>query len=67
MAEKILRQREVTERTGLPRCSIYKEVRSGRFPQPVKIAPRASGWLESEVEQWLAERIATRGSSTHTA
>lgn len=53
----VLRQPEVTKITGLPRSSIYA---AEGFPTPIKIGPRASGWLLSEVRAWLAQRVAER-------
>jgi len=29
----------------------------GKFPEPVNIGPRAVGWIESEIDEWIAERI----------
>jgi len=27
------------------------------FPKPVPLGPRAVGWLESEVSEWIAGRV----------
>ena len=58
MSQAILRLPAVQERTGLKRTTIYERVRSGAFPAPIKLSTRASGWLVSEVDRWLEERIA---------
>ena len=53
---RILRQAEVTEMTGLSRTTIWRRVRDGSFPQPVRLGPpgsRAVGWLHHEVQDWL--------------
>lgn len=42
---------------GLGRTAWTDLVREGRAPKPVKIGQR-SLWVESEVRQWMAERIA---------
>lgn len=55
---RILRMPEVEARTGLSRRSIQALVRKGTFPQPIRLSRRAIGWLESEVNAWLLERIA---------
>ena len=60
--ERILRLPKVEARTGLSRSSIYVRVAKGTFPPPIRLGPRAVGWLESEVNQWIREQIsATRG------
>ncbi|MDE3157089.1 MAG: AlpA family transcriptional regulator [Acidobacteriota bacterium] len=62
MAEMILRLPAVKARVGLSRSSIYKMVSAREFPTPVRLGPRAVGWLESEVEAWLASRVQLRDS-----
>ena len=32
----------------------------GEFPSSVELRRRAVVWIEEEVEQWMAERIASR-------
>ena len=57
---RILRLPEVMARTGLSRTTIYRWRLAGRFPQPVRLGTRCVGWIESEVEAWLRERMAER-------
>jgi prophage regulatory protein len=59
-AGAILRKAEVLTRTRKSETSLYRDMDAGTFPRPIKIGPRAVGWLESEVNEWLAERIAER-------
>jgi len=54
---RILRLPLVRERTGLSRSSIYLRISEGRFPRPVSLGERAVGWLESDITEWLNERI----------
>jgi prophage regulatory protein len=45
------------------RCSrsqMFKMVAEGRFPRPIKISEQRSAWLMSEIEAWLAARVAER-------
>ena len=55
---RILRLSEVQARTGLSRTTIYEWRAEGRFPQPVGLGARSVGWIESEVNEWIGERIA---------
>jgi prophage regulatory protein len=57
MPEKILRLPNVLDRTGLSRSTIYLRVTEGRFPKPVSLGARAVGWIETEVEEWIARKI----------
>lgn len=58
--ERILTIDEVTERTSLPRTTIWRRVRDGTFPPPIQLSPGRIGWLESEIDAWIAERAAAR-------
>ncbi|MBE0625526.1 MAG: AlpA family transcriptional regulator, partial [Burkholderiales bacterium] len=61
-----LRRRQVEARTGLARSTIYQYITDGVFPKPVPLGPRAVGWLEAEVSEWIAERVRiARGGSRH--
>ena len=53
----ILRCKQVQARTGLARSTIYLYIKTGTFPRPVPLGTRAVGWLESEVCDWIAERV----------
>ena len=55
---RLLRLPEVQARTGLSRSTIQVRRVEGRFPRPVSLGARAVGWIESEVEEWIRERIA---------
>lgn len=55
----ILRRRQVQTRTGLSRSTIYERIKAGSFPSPVSLGARAVGWIESEIEAWLTQQIAS--------
>jgi len=60
---------EVCRQTGLSRTHIYRLEARGLFPHRVKLGVGASvscasAWIESEVQQWCADRIAeSRGDA----
>jgi len=58
VSKRILRVRKVEEKTGLKKSSIYAMVKDGRFPEQIKLGPRASGWVEEEVDAWIDKQIA---------
>ena len=60
---RVLRLAQVKARTGRSRSSIYADIKAGRFIAPISIGPRAVGWLEHEIDEWIAARIAeSRGA-----
>ena len=59
----ILRLPEVRQMTGLSRSSIYALQVTQAFPHSVKLSERAVGWLESEVRNWLQQRVLRRNEA----
>jgi prophage regulatory protein len=59
---KLIRLPEALAKTGLTRTRAYVLIAKNQFPQPVKIVPggRAMAFPESEVDAWIADRIAER-------
>ena len=57
MSKSILRLPDVQKRTGLSRSTVYLRVSEGDFPRQIRLGPRCVGWLESEVDAWLEDRI----------
>ena len=53
MVSSILRRPDVEAVTGLSRSTIYKWMDEGSFPKPVKLGPRAVGWREADINDWL--------------
>jgi len=53
----ILRRRQVEQRTGLARSTLYQYIEDGDFPPPVQLGLRAVGWLESDISAWIAARV----------
>jgi len=54
----ILRRRQVEKRVGLTRSPLYARIKAGTFPPPVKLGnSRAVGWLEHEIDAWLAAQV----------
>ena len=63
----ILRCKQVQARTGLARSTIYLHIKTGTFPRPVPLGARAVGWLESEISDWIAQRVRIARGSTRSA
>jgi prophage regulatory protein len=57
---RFLRLKEVIAQTGLGRSTIYKFMDEERFPKSVSLGDRAVAWVESEIEDWMCERLSQR-------
>jgi prophage regulatory protein len=63
---RLIRRDEVLSRTGLreTQCDVLEA--EGRFPQRVPLGPRTVAWVQDEVDQWVAGRIAARTGPSDT-
>ena len=55
---KIMRQREVLAALGISRATLWRRVRAGQFPPPIRLGgagTRAIGWKRSDIEHWIEE------------
>lgn len=53
-----LREKQVRQRTGLSRSTIYNRISEGRFPKQVPLGGRAVAWVDTEIDAWIADQIA---------
>ncbi|MBK5970906.1 MULTISPECIES: helix-turn-helix transcriptional regulator [Thiorhodovibrio] len=63
----IIRPSGIKAATGYARSTAYEKMKRGEFPQTVKLGARAVGWLKSDVDQWLAERVAASRTDPSSA
>jgi prophage regulatory protein len=55
--------KEVCRRTSLSRASLYRLMAQDAFPKSVALHGVRKAWIESEVGDWVAARIAARNES----
>ena len=51
--ETLLSFAQVQARVGLSHSEIYRRVRAGTFPKPLKLGPRCVRWRSSEIDSWI--------------
>mgnify|MGYP003340515763 CR=1 len=56
-SRKFLRLPSVSEKVGLSRSQIYKLIQQGEFPEPIKLGPKISVWIEEKLEAWMDAKI----------
>jgi len=59
MERQILRRLDVQRVTGLSKATIWRLVKEGSFPRPVRLGARAVGWRADEVVSWIDSRPRT--------
>jgi prophage regulatory protein len=57
-----LRLPQVKSITGLSKSTIYSRIAEGTFPKQIPLGPRLVVWVESDIQNWIAEQVsAARG------
>ncbi len=64
IAPRLIRRSDVQKITGLGASSIYQLQRENDFPQSIQLSERRVAWIESEVLDWIQNRINARTAST---
>lgn len=57
---KLLRLRDVKDRTGVSHSTIYRWMDAGEFPRPIKLSEACVRWREADLNEWI-ERRASQG------
>lgn len=61
-ALRILRMKQLVERTNLSRATLYALAGTDpTFPRKIKLTARTVGYIEQEVEEWIMSRAQARG------
>ena len=60
MQNNILRLPQTIQKTGLSRSTIYSLVARGEFPPKIQLSTRSIGFLESEVNDWIENKLSQR-------
>lgn len=61
--KRLMRRRELRDRTGYADITIYRLEQEGKFPSRVRLGPHRNSpvaWVEDEIEQWIEDRISER-------
>lgn len=64
LGNRLLRRKDVEQKTGKSRSAIYDGIRQGTFPAPVPIGGKSVAWLEEEVDSWIAHCLEERKRQT---
>jgi prophage regulatory protein len=59
----LIKLKDVQDRTGLSKTTIYAHAALGNFPKPVSFGQGLSRWVEDEIDAWVNDRIRARDES----
>jgi prophage regulatory protein len=69
MSDPILVSREALKARGIsyPPAQLYRKVKDGSFPQPVRLGKNRVAWLSSEIDEWIKAIAAGRPANSEAA
>jgi prophage regulatory protein len=53
---KYVRMSQLTEIVPMSKATIWRKLKDGTFPKPVKLGERITAWRFDDIEAWLAAR-----------
>ena len=53
MNARVMKVRDVMDALGVSRVTLWRLVKAGKFPQPIRIGSRILRWRVEDVEAWL--------------
>lgn len=53
-----VRLNTVLQRSGLSRATLYRKISEGTFPRQIRLASRAVGWRNDEIDTWCRDPAA---------
>lgn len=57
---QFMKLNEVIRITSLSRTTIYRLISEGEFPKQVSLGGRSVAWVESEINEWMEEKVFNR-------
>jgi prophage regulatory protein len=62
MIIRFLRYPDLRRKKGIPftRMHLRRLIKAGKFPRPIKLGDKDLSWIESEIDDFIAGRIAAR-------
>ena len=57
-SDRIIRLKEVLQKTGLTRSTLYRKIAARTFPRQIAISTRCIGWRQTDLDDWLRNPLA---------
>lgn len=58
---RLLRLHSVVGRVPLSKSEMYRRIKAGTFPAPIKIGVRAVAWREADIDQYISKLSKEQG------
>ena len=58
VGKRLIREKKVRAKVPWSRTTLWRKVKSGEFPAPVRLGNGMTAWLEADVDAWIDARVA---------
>ena len=58
---RLMRAKEVQQELGISRTTIWRLVKAGVFPAPLRITSKTIAWRKSDIEAWQEQLVNQSG------
>ena len=65
--DRLMTRAEVERRVGMGRSAIYRAMRDGDFPAPLRVGRSSVRWSLRELEEWIGTLPRSHGDGIHRA
>jgi prophage regulatory protein len=52
-----LREKDVLQKVGISKSQLWRLIKRGDFPKPIKISERCNAWSARRIDAWLSEKF----------
>lgn len=60
MQQRLISLKEVLDRIPLSKATIYRRIKAGTFPQPIRLSAHRIAFSEQEINAWIARHVEAR-------
>lgn len=54
---RALREKDVLQQVRISKSQLWRLIRSGKFPKPIRISERCNAWDSRQIDAWLIEKF----------
>jgi prophage regulatory protein len=58
VGKRLIREKKVRAKVPWSRTTLWRKVKAGEFPAPVRLSNGMNAWLEADVDAWIDARVA---------
>ncbi len=66
MSVRLISMQQVLDRIPLSKATIYRRIKAGTFPQPIRLSAHRIAFAEQEINAWIERHAEARADRSHS-